>query len=255
MNKLFKLALAILLASQGVHAENTGNGTVTLAVNEMLEDKNDGLSVEEKIYQRWQEAEGRRIPLKNYNGLYSGLSVMNRINYLDNYSWPLYGIACARFENHSAVKALDLLLKAEMTTATTMSYNYSFSNEYLNSDFMYLRYGNFNNTIFTPTHTESGTLILNRGEINNYIYEYREIKPGVLIGILFAQTKDGIPGRCPWSGKHFTEKIIQPAIKNKKGKIIKPAVTEKTHTGWNNKRQDYKLPNVCDVTLLFHEVQ
>ncbi len=253
MNKLFKLSLAILLIASGAQAENTGNGTVTLAVQEMLSDQGDNLSVEEKIYQRWQEAEGRRIPLKNYDGKYSGLSVMNRDKDPNGQKRPFYGLLRAQFKNHAAIQALDILLKAEMTTAVFVSSGNDFSDENLLQLF-YVYSDQANDSTYVPKQMESGTMINGTIDgIRDYQYEYREIKPGVLAGVLFAITKDGIPGYCPWSGQEYTGKIIQPEVKNKKGKVIKSAVVKSTHTGWSNKRQDYKLPNVCDVTFLFHK--
>lgn len=70
MKNLFFAALLGLLATQVQATENIGNNEVDLAVQAIM-NSDDGLSVEEKIYKLWQEAEGS-IP---ETGCYSGLGV------------------------------------------------------------------------------------------------------------------------------------------------------------------------------------
>ncbi|MES2768003.1 MAG: hypothetical protein V4596_02565 [Bdellovibrionota bacterium] len=234
MNKLFNLTLAVLLIAQGAQAENTGNGTVTLAVQEILSNKNDNLSVEERIYQRWQEAEGRRVPLQNYTGCYAGLRIINSENAI------LYSTALIYFQHFSAQKALDIMLKPQMTTAASWGTPYDFDENYMNiiqchnhdDKGIYYPRVDLNNSFYLPSQSNTGTMITSYAgsadridTTDGYHYEYREIAPGVLSGVLFTQQKDGLPGHCPWSEKKPTE--------------------------WGGKRKNYHLPNVCDITLVY----
>jgi hypothetical protein len=260
MNQMYKLFLISLLLGSTAKAENIGNGTNTLAVQTIMNEMDASLSVEEKLYKLWQEAEGRQIG-SNYNGTYVGLAVTNRLKDERQTNWPLYGTASLIFKNLEARMAMDIILTPFLQVAANAIFKREFNEIRLNErgihDWaergLYLRPDLEHTDKYVVAQIPTGTLVLNSefSIYENTYYEYREIRPGVLVGLLPTQVNNSVDGYCPWSFAISEQVEVRPEIRDRRGRITQERTIDYKLIGWGNKRKSYKLPNTCDVHLIY----
>lgn len=210
-----------------------------------LGNANPNLSAEEQLKELFDQANGKNLDMSKYLGCLSGISIRNQNN------WQKYSMAMMYTVSHAPQKARHLVLVEGFIDSTISGFTDRFSEDTLSGIF------SCNQNTLTikrfPRHhaeqTSTGTLLKRNAET---VYEVREVEPGVVIALLPAKTENGIPGKCPWSNPTGKTQVISPEKRDRRGNLIKNAVTKFTQTGWGSKRPEYKLNNVCDIQMLYY---
>lgn len=208
MKNLFFAALLGLLATQVQATENIGNNEVDLAVQAIM-NSDDGLSVEEKIYKLWQEAEGS-IP---ETGCYSGLGVSELgindaflclaeskavtgggITLVPSFKFGgLMAYTPFRSVERPYTEPYDPIQHINFLESTTYSQKEEFKSTVNQGSLVipYLRYDHdrSQNPLIPVYHDEAGLVVKFRA---------RQIAPGVIAGVMFKSDYDvHSVRRCP----------------------------------------------------------